>query len=214
MNLLKDLAGGVLVILAAGLIGIAQNAARDDSIPLIPKAANAVTVKTGTLDKTTQDKTTSNNAAEDVTNEPAYTGGKSLPTPAKAIETDSPVPTDLEIAHCEVSMGRLNNLLHSGFIILLDARSHEEYDAGHIAGAVSFPYDELLGHYDELRETIPINGDVVIYCESVTCDQSENLATELKLMGYGRVVIYKGGWQEWDAAGLPIETSEFKKTEH
>jgi len=209
MNLLKDLAGGVLVILAAGLIGIAQNAARDDSIPLIPKAANAVTVNTGTQDKTTENKTT-----ESVTNEPTQLGGTPSQTPALEMETHSPVPTDLEIAHCEVSMGRLNSLLESGIIILLDARSHEEYDAGHIAGAISFPYDELLGHYDELRENIPINSDVVIYCESVTCDQSENLATELKLMGYGRVVIYKGGWQEWEAAGLPIETSEFKKTEH
>ena len=209
MNLLKDLAGGVLVILAAGLIGIAQNAARDDSIPLIPKAANAVTVNTKTQDKTAENKT-----IENVTNEPVYYGEKTSQTPEKEMETDSPVPTDLEIAHCEVSMGRLNSLLESGIIILLDARSHEEYDAGHIAGAISFPYDELLGHYDELRENIPINGDVVIYCESVTCDQSENLATELKLMGYERVVIYKGGWQEWEAVGLPVETSEFNKTEH
>lgn len=196
MNLMKDLTGGVLVILAAGLIGIAQNAARDDTIPLIPRKANAVTVNTGT---------------NDVAGKAADVGG---PSGMNDEDPGSPIPNDSEIAGGMVSMDRLTVLVESGIIVLVDARSHAEFDAGHIAGAISFPYDELLGHYDELREEIPVNADVVIYCESVTCDQSENLATELKLMGYERVVIYKGGWQEWEAAGHPTEKSELEKTEH
>ncbi len=196
MNLMKDLAGGVLVILAAGLIGIAQNAARDDSVPLIPKKANAATMDSRDNELVSE--------MTDAGEQPAM----------DATDMGSPVPTDSEIAGGEVSMNRLATLLESGLITLIDARSHQEFDNGHIAGAISFPYEELLGHYDELRESIPINTDVVIYCESFTCDQSENLATELKLMGYERVTIYKGGWQEWDEAGLPTEKSELEKTEH
>ena len=191
MNLMKDLAGGVLVILASGLIGIAQNAARDDSVPLILRQANAVATSA-------ENRTT---VASDQ-------------QPLDATDPGSPVPTDAEIADGVVPMSRLVCLLESGLITLVDARSHEEFDAGHIPGAISFPYEELLGHYDELRDTIAMNADVVIYCESYTCDQSENLATELKLMGYERVVIYKGGWQEWEEAGLPTEKSDMEKTEH
>jgi rhodanese-related sulfurtransferase len=199
MNLARDLAGGVLVILVAGLIGIAQNAARDDSVPLIPRKANAVTLSSQAEPAVADQERATETALEEA---------------GEIGDSYSPIPTDPEIVDGKVTMERLAELVEAGLIVLIDARSHAEFDEGHIKSAISFPYDELLGHYDELRENIPINADVVIYCESVTCDQSENLATELKLMGYERVVVYKGGWQEWEAAGLPTETSELEPTEH
>jgi rhodanese-related sulfurtransferase len=42
---------------------------------------------------------------------------------------------------------------------------------------------------------------VVCYCQSDTCEDSENLAREMKFMGYKNVLRYKGGWDEWSSAG-------------
>jgi rhodanese-related sulfurtransferase len=106
--------------------------------------------------------------------------------------------TDEELTSGLVTRERLRTLLKSGGIILIDARSKSEFLAGHIAGAVNIPYDEFVDYFETLQARVPRDAVVVCYCESVTCDESENLSTELKLMGYETVLVYKGGWQEWE----------------
>lgn len=190
MNLLNDLVGGVLVIIAAGAIGIAQNAVRDDSVALIPETGNAVA-------KSVRD------AGSD-----AAAGARTVqgnPASSSAANPGPPVPTSEELSEGEVTQDRLAGLLDAGRIVLIDARSPEEYERGHIAGAVNIPYDQLIGYYDTLRDRVPMDAYVVCYCESYTCDTSDNLATELRLMGYRNVVVYKGGWEEWEQSGHPVE---------
>jgi len=116
-------------------------------------------------------------------------------------------PTEEELASGEIGVERLHELMESGNIIVVDARSGAEFEAGRIPGSVNISYDDLIDHYDQLKNTIPLDAIIVCYCESVTCDQSENLAKELGFMGYTNVLVYKGGWQEWEAAGYPVDTS-------
>ena len=100
-----------------------------------------------------------------------------------------------EISHHHVE--KLAGLLETGSVYLLDARFPDEYDAGHIDGAINVPYEKLPEYYDKLTRAVPLDGVVVCYCQSVTCEDSENLARELKFIGYKTVLRYKGGWDEW-----------------
>jgi len=196
MKLVQDLMGGILVIFAAGVIAIAQNAVRDDGIPLIPKNPALVSEKsyTSTPD---QDRSV-----------PAPAAG----TGASASEGSlSALLTDEELASGEVSRERMRELLEGGGIVVIDARAAAEYETGHIAGAINVPYEGLAEHYDRLSQKVPLDATVVCYCRSVTCDDSENLAREMKFMGYRNVVTYKGGWDEWSQAGYPVESSNSGK---
>ncbi len=196
MKVVQDLAGGILVVFAAGIIAIAQNAVRDDGIPLIPKSRASVSEKpyTSTPD---QDRSV-----------PAPATG----TGASASEGSlSALLTDEELASGAVSRDRVKSLLEGGRIVVIDARSAAEYKIGHIAGAISVPYEGLAELYDELTRNVPVDAVVVCYCRSVTCDDSDNLARELKFMGYKHVLTYRGGWDEWSQAGYPAEGSSTVK---
>ena len=190
MEFVKNLMGGILIIFAAGIIAIAQNAVRDDGIPLIPKGTAGVSENPYT--------------AATVPGNPTPATGTG---PGSSDTSSQGLLTDEELARGDVSKERLKELLEAGRIVLIDARAAEEYETGHIARAISFPYEDLAERHGELTQSVPPDAMVVCYCRSVTCDDSENLARELKFMGYTHVVTYKGGWDEWSQAGYPAEGS-------
>src|SRR5258706_13772110 len=64
-----------------------------------------------------------------------------------------------------VSMGDLGQRARSTDVLILDARPAMEYQAGHIAGAISVPIDELQ---DRLR-SLPTDKEYVAYCRGPYC---------------------------------------------
>ena len=89
----------------------------------------------------------------------------------------------------------------------VDARSAAEYDTGHIPGAINVPIDRLSDYLNELTSMIDVDAEVVCYCNGPSCDFSDQLATELKFLGYTRVMVFTGGWEHWEAAGYEIEST-------
>jgi rhodanese-related sulfurtransferase len=193
MKFVENLVGGTLVILVAGVIAVLQNAVRDDRIPLIPK------ITASRVGKPEAPVSSTVNPA------PALAGSRE--SDAHVGEGTPGLPTEDEFARGEISRERVKGLIEGGRIVLIDARASQEYAAGHIAGAISIPYEEFADHYDELKQKVSLDAMIVCYCQSVTCDDSENLARELKFMGYRNVILYKGGWDEWSQAGYPTESS-------
>lgn len=74
--------------------------------------------------------------------------------------------------------------------LLLDVRTAEEYAAGHIPGAVLFPYDELAGRFREPDKGRPI----VVYCR--TGRRSAIARETLMAMGYTNVSDF-GAYTKW-----------------
>jgi phage shock protein E len=74
--------------------------------------------------------------------------------------------------------------------LLLDVRTAEEYAAGHIPGAILFPYDELAAKFREGDKGRPI----VVYCRS---GRRSAIARETLLgMGYTNVSDF-GAYTNW-----------------
>jgi rhodanese-related sulfurtransferase len=48
--------------------------------------------------------------------------------------------------------------------------------------------------------------EITLYCAGPECEDSELLARELYAMGYTALLLFKGGYEEWIAADLPVET--------
>ena len=77
-------------------------------------------------------------------------------------------------------------------LILLDVRTKEEFDAGHIPGAVLLPNDKIV---DTPPELLPdLNAEILIYCRSG--NRSAQAANKLVAMGYTNVYDF-GGIIDW-----------------
>jgi len=100
------------------------------------------------------------------------------------------------------------SLFKQGKATFIDARSGEEYDAGHIKGAVSLPYKEADSKFVEVMSGISEERAIITYCDGQTCELSTELALFLRDTGYKNVKILSNGWTVWKQKGLPVETGK------
>lgn len=91
-------------------------------------------------------------------------------------------------------------------ILFLDARSADEYEAGHIQGALSLPWQEIDRYFDGLFDRLDEGVTIVTYCDGDHCDLSHELALFLKDMGFENVRVLINGWTLWREAGLPADS--------
>ena len=81
--------------------------------------------------------------------------------------------------------------------ILLDIRTEDEYQAGHIPGAQWFPRGKLEYYVQDLIKDP--ESRVVLYCR--TGGRSALATLTMHDMGYINVVDLNGGFKEWVAEG-------------
>jgi rhodanese-related sulfurtransferase/DNA-binding transcriptional ArsR family regulator len=100
-----------------------------------------------------------------------------------------------------VTFKELRHLMRNGDVTVVDVRPTEEYEAGHIPGALSLPVSELKRR---LRE-IPKGKEVIAYCRGRYCVYSLEAVTLLRKHGYDARRAHEG-LPDWRAAGLPVES--------
>ncbi len=76
-------------------------------------------------------------------------------------------------------------------VIILDVRTQEEYDSGHIENAVCLPNEDIISEPDILPDK---DQEILVYCRSG--NRSRQAAKKLADMGYGNVLEF-GGILDW-----------------
>ena len=76
-------------------------------------------------------------------------------------------------------------------VVVLDVRTQEEYDSGHIKNAVCLPNEEIINEPDILPDK---NQEILVYCRSG--NRSKQAAQKLADMGYENVLEF-GGILDW-----------------
>lgn len=99
-----------------------------------------------------------------------------------------------------IGISELVGRLRDESVTLLDVRPEAEYQAGHIAGAVSVPVEELENYLEQLRE----DTEVIAYCRGPYCLFSDEAVALLARHGFPARRL-REGLPEWRAAGLPVE---------
>jgi rhodanese-related sulfurtransferase len=99
-----------------------------------------------------------------------------------------------------VSRAELKRRLRSRDVVVIDVRPVPEYQAGHIAGAVSAPLDKLKKAVAEL----PPDADVIAYCRGPYCVYADQAVRALTKQGR-RAARLEDGYPEWARAGLPVQ---------
>ena len=101
-----------------------------------------------------------------------------------------------------IGRDELARRLEAGTVVVIDVRPTEEFEQGHIAGAVSVPLDAIKSW---ARDDAPKRKQIVAYCRGPYCVYALQAVAELKKRGL-RAARAEDGVAEWRAAGLPIET--------
>lgn len=112
----------------------------------------------------------------------------------KNIQTDYIKPVDIRIDFAKALFDKKYRFL--------DARDAADYNAGHIQGAMNIPYHDLEKYRDKLN-ALPRDQVYITYCSSA-CDVSIDMAYAMAKMGFKKVYIFHGGWDEWKNAGYPV----------
>ena len=100
----------------------------------------------------------------------------------------------------EMSIHEVHDYLEKGEDpVVLDVRGLDEWERGHLDGAIHVP----RGHLEEQAESkIPDKSrEVVVYCAGGI--RSLLAGESLKELGYERVISMDGGYDDWEEAGLP-----------
>ena len=99
-------------------------------------------------------------------------------------------------------VAKVEELIKSGKYTVIDVRTKEEYDAGHIKGALNFDY-----YNDDFEEKIEEalkdkDKPYIVYCRAGM--RSLYSAEILEELGYTNVTNMKGGFLAWQSAGKPV----------
>lgn len=87
-------------------------------------------------------------------------------------------------------------------MVLVDVREPDEWDRGHLPGAVAMPRGVLER---DVEAAVPdLDAPLVLYCGGGY--RSALAAQSLGRMGYTNVQSMDGGWRAWTEAGYPTET--------
>ncbi len=89
-------------------------------------------------------------------------------------------------------------------MVLIDARTPEEYREAHIIGAVNIPEKD----FEKAAAQLPADKDtlLVFYCNGVKCGKSKRVAQKVEPLGYTAILIYKEGIPVWEERNLPLVT--------
>src|SRR5262245_33307870 len=99
-----------------------------------------------------------------------------------------------------IDRSELARRLKAGTVTLIDVRPAEEYEAAHIAGAVSVPLEEVAS----VAKAAPKRGLIVAYCRGPYCVYALEAVAALHKRGI-KAVRSEDGVSEWRRAGLPVE---------
>jgi sulfur-carrier protein adenylyltransferase/sulfurtransferase len=101
----------------------------------------------------------------------------------------------------ELDASRARELVDAGAAVVVDVREQDEWDEGHIPGAVHIPRGYLESRIE--RAAPHLSGQVLLYCSAG--NRSAFAAKTLEEMGYEDVVSLAGGFTDWKRNGFPIE---------
>ena len=98
-----------------------------------------------------------------------------------------------------VSRTELLDRLRAGAAAVLDVRPEDEFQLGHLPGALNIPLAQLERRLAEL----PPDREIVAYCRGPWCVLSFEAVAALRQRGF-QARRLEDGFPEWKVAGLPI----------
>lgn len=106
--------------------------------------------------------------------------------------TGNDAQTETQALPQKISSEEAKAMMDQGGVIVLDVRTQQEFDEGHIQDAVLLPNDQIL----ENAESVLTDKEatILVYCRSG--NRSAQASKDLSTMGYVKVYDF-GGIKDW-----------------
>jgi sulfur-carrier protein adenylyltransferase/sulfurtransferase len=101
----------------------------------------------------------------------------------------------------EIDPTQARDRIQSGEPVVVDVREQDEWDEGHIGGAVHVPRGHLESRIERLAPDS--SRPVIVYCSAG--NRSAFAAKTLAELGYEDVVSLAGGFTDWKRNGFPVQ---------
>jgi rhodanese-related sulfurtransferase len=103
-----------------------------------------------------------------------------------------------------IERDELKRAIDADDVTVVETLRDEHFEQGHLPGAIHI-------HFEAVAEQAPgllpdKAAAIVTYCSNTACRNSELAAAKLEAMGYTNVRKYAEGKEDWEAAGLLLET--------
>lgn len=93
--------------------------------------------------------------------------------------------------------------------LILDARPDLFYEFGHLPGAMNLSKKTFATDYEKclpkITEAEAAGVPLLVYCAHEHCEDAAKVAGELEKKGHQIILIYEGGFDEWERLGLKID---------
>ncbi|MCX9025520.1 MAG: rhodanese-like domain-containing protein [Candidatus Methanoperedens sp.] len=117
-----------------------------------------------------------------------------LVTISGCVSTTTPEKTQ----YTDVSIQQAKQMIDRGDVLILDVRTQEEYDAGHINNSTLIPVQVL----DKRLNELPRDKKILVYC--MTGGRSAQASEILVYNGFKEIYNMKGGIMNWTNAGYDV----------
>ncbi|MGB8216719.1 MAG: rhodanese-like domain-containing protein [Candidatus Methanoperedens sp.] len=107
-------------------------------------------------------------------------------------------PTPEKVQYTDVSVQQAKEMIDSGEVFILDVRTQEEFDAGHINNSTLIPVQVL----DKRLNELPRDKNILVYC--MTGGRSAQASQILVNNGFKEIYNMKGGITDWTNAGYDV----------
>lgn len=197
------LRGVAVIVLAGAALGLAQNALLRRGEPPQGLAWIAEEVRLDHLEDVVEVTSATDGVPSAPVVDSPFAVAPSPPEPSSGLPDIPDLGRPLQM-----QLPAVERFQQADGALFLDVREAEEYREGHISGAYSLPYDEAITDPERLERVDPSGRPIIVYCGGGTCELSMNMAFALIEAGQKRVLVYTGGFPEWESAGKPVETGE------
>ncbi len=128
------------------------------------------------------------------------------PSGLRLIDTEIPImqPAEANNPICAITLDRAIEKYEHEEALFVDTRSHEDYLAGHVKGAINLPdrhFDELI---DDFLSRTDTDVEIITYCDGKDCPLGHDVAEKLYQLGFERVSYLVNGLTKWQKSALPV----------
>jgi rhodanese-related sulfurtransferase len=108
----------------------------------------------------------------------------------------------------DISREELKEMMDGGeSFVLINVLDAEDFENEHICGSINLPVATIARDADGILNK---NDTVVVHCSGPACTASHIAAEKLESLGFNDIWRFKGGIEDWKAAGYCLEGMAYK----
>jgi len=106
------------------------------------------------------------------------------------------VPADSVAAKTrhDITLDQVREHVRDNTALVIDARSPEHFERGHVRGAMNVPAGEVRSHLGRVQQVAASGQFIVIYCASPSCGAGDIVYEHLATQGYTNMRVFSPGW--------------------